>query len=134
MHACLNVDEIVRLIASELVASGGTETAVAFACCRKSFEDPVLDVLWVEQDRLLPLLESFPEGIWDGDWCTVSASTTCVFPFLYRFDSTVVQKTPDRNRMGSFLEVRSEDARAFRIVGYKQPVGSSLGHTTLRQR
>ena len=43
MHACLNVDEIVRLIAYELVASGGYATAVALARCCKSFEDPVLD-------------------------------------------------------------------------------------------
>ena len=39
----LNVDEIVRHIASELVASGRKAAAVCLACCRKSFEDLVLD-------------------------------------------------------------------------------------------
>jgi hypothetical protein len=67
MHACLSVDEIVRLIASELVAFGGDATAVALACCCKNFEDPVLDALWVTQTLLGPLLEIFPGGIWEED-------------------------------------------------------------------
>ena len=82
MHACLNVDEIVRLIASELVGSRGKRAAVALACCRKSFEDPVLDALWAEQDELLPLLKSFPGDVWGEGESTVSVPTTCVFPFL----------------------------------------------------
>ena len=78
MHACLNVDEIVRLIACEL----GKGTAVALACCRKSFEDPVLDALWVEQYRLLPLLKSFPEDVWNQGGCVVSVPMICMFgPF-----------------------------------------------------
>ena len=58
MHACLNVDEIVRLISCELVASKARATTVALASCCKSFEDPVLDALWETQERLLPLLKS----------------------------------------------------------------------------
>ena len=88
MHVCLNVDEIVRLIARELVASGGNATAVALACCSRNFEDPVLDALWVEQTRLLPLLKSFPGDVWNEDRCTVSTriaseyrSMTRAFPF-----------------------------------------------------
>jgi len=73
MHACLNVDEIVRLIACELFASGGNATAVGLACCCKSYEDPVLDTLWAAQDRLLPLLKSFPGDVWNKGGCTVSA-------------------------------------------------------------
>ena len=81
MHACLNVDEIVRLIACELVASRGHTTAAALARCCKTFEDPVLDVLWVKQTKLFPLLKSLPGDVWNDDKCTVSASTTYVFPF-----------------------------------------------------
>ena len=66
MHPCLNVDEIARLLASELVASGGDATAVALACCCKNLEDPVLDALWVTQTLLGPLLEIFPEDVWEG--------------------------------------------------------------------
>jgi len=67
MHPCLSVDEIVRHVAYELVASGGRATAVALACCCKIFEEPVLDELWETQERLFPLLRSLPEDIWNGD-------------------------------------------------------------------
>ena len=76
MHACLNVDEIVRLIARELARPGAKADAVALACCRKSFEDPVLDTLWEIQNRLLPLFKSFPEDVWDEGGRPVSAPTT----------------------------------------------------------
>ena len=76
MHACLNVDEIVRFVARELVASRFKATAVALACCRKSFEDPVLDVLWETQKELFPLLKSLPGDVWNKGGCTVSGPTT----------------------------------------------------------
>lgn len=81
MHACLNIDEIVRLIALELVASERNATAVGLACCCKSFEDPVLDVLWATQDQLFPLLKSFPGDVWKEGGHSVSVPTTFVFPF-----------------------------------------------------
>ena len=79
MHACLNVDEILRPIAYELVGSDGNGSAVALACCRKSFEDPVLDALWETQDRLLPLLKTFPGDVWNDSEYTVSTATTFFF-------------------------------------------------------
>ena len=46
MRPCLNVGEILRLIARELrVASRGKGTTIGLACCCKGFEDPVLDGL-----------------------------------------------------------------------------------------
>ena len=67
MHPCLHVDEIVRLIACQLVAFEGGATAVALACCCKSFEGPALDVLWETQQLLDPLFKSLPGDIWrDG--------------------------------------------------------------------
>jgi len=93
MHPCLNVDEILRLIAHELVASGGKATAVSMACCCKSFEDPALDALWATQDQPLPLLKSFPGDVWKEDEyrdeCRVSVPITCVFflPLTIRFES-----------------------------------------------
>ena len=33
----------------------------------KSFEDPVLDVLWKSQDRPLPLVKSFPGDVWKAE-------------------------------------------------------------------
>ena len=79
MHACLNVDEILRLIVSELVESKAKAAAAAFACCCKGFEKPVLDTLWKSQNRLLPLLESLPVEVWNKGGCTVSATITTVF-------------------------------------------------------
>ena len=79
MHPCLDVDEIARLIARELVTSETKATAVALACCRRSFEDPILDALWETQEKLLPLLKSLPGDVWSGDGCTVSSPTTHSF-------------------------------------------------------
>ena len=78
MHPCLYVDEIVRLIAHELVTSTGWATSVALACCCKSFEDPVLDALWETQSRVLPLLNSLPDDVWGEGRCHVSAPMACV--------------------------------------------------------
>ena len=64
MHTCLYVDEILRLLAWELVVSEEKSAAVALACCCKGFEEPVLDTLWETQDRLTPLLKCFPQDIW----------------------------------------------------------------------
>lgn len=68
MHPCLNVDEIFRLFAHELVSSEAKATAVALACCCKSFEEPVLDALWERQDRLTPLLKCFPRDVWREEY------------------------------------------------------------------
>jgi len=64
MHPCLNVDEILRLLACQLVASEGSATALSLARCCKSFEDPALDALWGTQDQLVPLLKSLPGDVW----------------------------------------------------------------------
>jgi len=111
MHACLNVDEILRLIACELVASEGQATAVALACCCKSFEDPVLDALWETQYRLTPLLKSLPGDIWDGGECTVSTPITHTPSLPQLFHSKVFQEAPNEAGVNSFPKVRSKDAR-----------------------
>jgi len=110
MHACLNVDEIVRLIACQLVTSKVKATAVALACCCRSFEDPVLDTLWETQEGLLPSLKTLPGDVWNEDVCIVSAPTTRVSPLL-TFGLKVFQQTSDGSGMGSFPEVRSKDAK-----------------------
>jgi len=79
MHPCLNVDEILRLLACELVASGAKGTAVSLACCYKTLEDPALDVLWATQNRLLVLFESLPGDVQNEDECTVSATPQYLF-------------------------------------------------------
>ena len=85
MHPCLNVDEILRLLAHALVVLEAKATAVALACCCKSFEEPALDVLWEAQNRLGPLLKCFPRDVWeeeDGNF--VSPLTALIFSTLNR--------------------------------------------------
>ena len=84
MHHCLCVDEIVRFVARELITVGGKATAVALACCCKGFEDPVLDVLWETQDRLVTLLETLPEDIWRPGGYKVSMAITNFVPPLLK--------------------------------------------------
>lgn len=78
MHPCLRVDEIVRLIASELVASECKATAAALARCCKSFEDPVLDSLWENQESLIQVLKIFPKDAWTYRESDVCAATMFV--------------------------------------------------------
>ena len=96
MHTCLCVDEVVRLIAHELVASEGKATSVALACCCKTLEDPTLDVLWQTQEQLLPLLKSLPGGVWDDGECIVSPLSDNVLPLLtHQSGLKVFPKTPN---------------------------------------
>jgi len=94
MHPCFHVDEILRHVASEVVASKGKGTAVALARCCKSFEDPVLDVLWETQEGLIPLFGSLPRGVWNDDECDVGAPTVSV-PCSLKHPFPVFQKAPD---------------------------------------
>ena len=112
MHTCLNIDEIVRIIACELVASRAKAAVVALARCHKNFEGPVLDTLWKTQDRLLPLLRSLPADVWNEGRCAVSATTIYVLPPLSHLILKVLQKVPDNAGMGSFSKVRPTDAKA----------------------
>jgi hypothetical protein len=83
MHHCLNVDEIVRLIAGELVSATERTTTVALACCNKTLKVPVLDVLWETQCQLLPLLKTLPEDIWNPGGYEVSLAVMMfVLPLL----------------------------------------------------
>ena len=85
MHHCLNVDEILRLVAYELVASEAEGTAAALARCCKTFEEPVLDVLWETQNQLTPLLKTFPRDVWEEhDGYFVSLLTASMCPALNR--------------------------------------------------
>ena len=136
MHPCLNVDEIVRLIACELVTSGRKATAVCLACCSRSLQEPVLDVLWATQAELSPLFKCFPGDVWNEGGYTVSSTpTTRLFLFPHRFGSKVFQTTPDGDRMGPFPEVRSKNAGAQRPWHPENSVfGGLFRHPTLHNQ
>ena len=80
MHPCLHVDEIVRLITCGLIDAEEYATTVALACCNKTFEDPVLDVLWESQYQLIPLLNTLPWDIWGPGSYQVSVATMMLAP------------------------------------------------------
>jgi hypothetical protein len=110
MHVCLNVDEILRLLAYGLVASGAKATAVAFACCCKKFEDPVLDAVWKKQESLVLLLDTFPEDVWDESQAFVSFPATNYMISTERLDRKGVQKNADDLRVGSVRKVHPTNA------------------------
>jgi len=108
MHPCLGVDEVLRLLACELVASGANATAVSLARCCKGFADPVLDVLWEIQERLLPLLKSFPGDVWKVEAGRfVSLLKLSILSSSNRVTEEVFQETSDETGMVSFPKIRS---------------------------
>ena len=79
MHPCLCVDEIVRLVASELVASECKATTAALARCCRSFEHPVLDLLWEDPGRLLRVCPKDARDYREDKVCLLRVVTTFVF-------------------------------------------------------
>jgi len=63
-HA-LNISELTRFIASQLVLTGAEKSAVNLACACRSLEEPVLSTLWERQCHFFALLKVFPEGTWE---------------------------------------------------------------------
>jgi len=61
----LNISELARLIASQLVLTGAEKSAVNLACACRSFEEPILSTLWERQYYFFTLLSVFPEGTWE---------------------------------------------------------------------
>ncbi|KAF9647206.1 hypothetical protein BDM02DRAFT_2746303 [Thelephora ganbajun] len=64
MHHVFELDEILRLIASDLIDTGDGG-ALSLACCCRSFSTPVLDTMWEEgQSDFTTLLKTFPCSVW----------------------------------------------------------------------
>ena len=117
IHVCLNMDEIVRFIACELVASKAKATAVALAGCRKSFEVPVLDALWGTQEHLLPLLKSLPGDVWNEGGYTVSTQQR-IFPSLNYFVWKSLKRFPTTPEWARFRRY----ARSMRKLKQPRPL------------
>ena len=80
MHHALELDEILRFIASR-IKYGNLKDAVSFACSRKSFSAPTLDTIWGERQRdFTRLLQTLPSSAWAiADDIFVSFSPTRLF-------------------------------------------------------
>jgi len=136
MHPCLNVDEVLRLLACKLVASGAKAAAVSLACCCRSFEDPLLDALWETQDGLLPLLKSLPGDVWKVEKGQFVSPLTA---FIFSSDCSakeVFRQTPNEGRVVSFSKIRSRNAEAQsgRLEGPSGVGCSASAATPHRQR
>ena len=65
MHRCLEIDDIVHLIAKEAV-NLERPSAVSLACTSKAFEAIVMGFLWgSHQTDLVNLLRCFPTEVWE---------------------------------------------------------------------
>jgi hypothetical protein len=65
MHRCLEMDDIVRLIAKETVTLE-VPSAISLACTRKAVEAAVMEILWSShQDDLVNLVRCFPTEVWE---------------------------------------------------------------------
>ena len=65
MHQVLRLDELVRNISYYADPTPkGSASLLAFACCCKSFEEPVMDVLWRRQVDLSTILKTLPADSW----------------------------------------------------------------------
>jgi len=62
-HRAFAIDEILREVTAR-VTRIHPPTAVALACCAKSFEEPALSALWMTQDELLTLIKTLPPDSW----------------------------------------------------------------------
>ena len=110
MHDILNVDEIVRLLASALVTSWWKATAVALACCCRNFEGPALDELWKEQKKLYPLLETFPDGVWDEESQGFVSRQSSLYTFYSITRLGRLSKNAEDRGMGLLEKVLSTNA------------------------
>ncbi|KAF9778955.1 hypothetical protein BJ322DRAFT_464586 [Thelephora terrestris] len=65
MHQVLRLEELVRNISNSAEpTSQGSASLLAFACCCKSLEGPVMDALWQRQADLSTILKSLPADSW----------------------------------------------------------------------
>ncbi|KAJ7660167.1 hypothetical protein DFH06DRAFT_1130071 [Mycena polygramma] len=74
MHRCWQIPEILQIILEELKKTepmlmmlGKIETQAVARMARtcRTLSDPALNVLWSQQDTLLPLLTCFPSNLWE---------------------------------------------------------------------
>ena len=75
LHPVLGIDELLRLIIAELKPTS-QKTVLSLALTCRSLEEPVLSLLWEQQDTLIKLLKVLPNHTWVQDgrgvWTIVS--------------------------------------------------------------
>ena len=106
-NSCLGLNEIVTSIAAILVSDKATASAVAFARCSRSLEEPVLCEVWRCLSSLEPLIKCFPPEVWEyknGE--LASSNDSDVILWSNRFQ-IAFQESPVKYRMDSIsTEIR----------------------------
>lgn len=69
MHRCLDIPELLNLIASCMITKGPRgerqrQDLVSLAVTCRGLTDTVLNVLWKNQSSLTVLLKCFPNDLW----------------------------------------------------------------------
>ena len=75
-HRCWALDEIVRVIAANLVSDKAGASAVSLASCSKSLEEPSLGEIWRSLSGLAPLVRCFPPEVWEVKGEKLVSTTT----------------------------------------------------------
>lgn len=135
MHQCLRVDEIIRLVACELVESKGYGTAAALARCCKNLEDPVFDALREAQNRLTPLLKRLPQDTWEEAPQFVSRLIAFAFSVLVNQQiRKTFKRTPTRAEWTDFrkyaLRMRNLELVVSEDLGISDILLVQQSHTT----
>jgi len=72
-HRVLKINELTRLITSQLVLIGSRKSAVNLACACRSLEEPVLSTLWETQSSLRVL----PKETWEFKHLELGLKIVC---------------------------------------------------------
>lgn len=65
MHQCLEINDIVCLVAEETIKLE-RPSAISLACTCRTFEAAVMGILWgSHQNDLVNLLRCFPSEVWE---------------------------------------------------------------------
>jgi len=104
MHRFWEIDELVRMLASDLKdRCDASASALALACCSKRLNDIVLDSLWEHLGDLYRLLSCLPPESWEltGDEEFVRTAFSCLPTFgsslanRFSCDALLLRNGPD---------------------------------------
>ena len=138
MHQCLQLDDIVRLVAAEII-NLERPSAVSFACTCSLIEATVMGVLWgSHQHDLINLFRCFPSDVWEireSDsgklyfvWATSSRFRRPIRADSWPFCRLIgFQATPISLGMGTGQPICQLDAYPNHLRGFNVPKSFTNG-------
>src|ERR1700733_14977482 len=102
MNQLFYVEELVQRVAlSADGGSSGSASLLALACCCKTLESPIMDILWQRQKSLHIILRTLPTDCWivmDKVYVSESELNPSVHPF---FTLPAFNQSTHSRRMGT---------------------------------